>query len=245
MIEKSLWQQIKDVVDCDKALTAITTNIADLRSGIEKDLQQAQNLTRVLQDKEHQLFTAQKEAQLKELTVKELKASEDHKRIQSDNVTNQKEYKALETEIETLSRKRNVLEEEILKYMYAIDVLKKNIEDLKQSFDEKTTVLARDKQIKEDNIAQLNTKYEETKIHRAQSIAAIPPEWRQQYERMKQSVTDPIVPVSNGSCSACFYSVLHQDLAKLKKAHLVVCRSCYRFLYYDENDSTPGTTTQF
>jgi predicted nucleic acid-binding Zn-ribbon protein len=53
---------------------------------------------------------------------------------------------------------------------------------------------------------------------------------------MKGSVPDPIVPVISECCSACYYSVLHQDMVKLKRSGVLLCRSCYRFLYYDENE---------
>jgi predicted nucleic acid-binding Zn-ribbon protein len=53
---------------------------------------------------------------------------------------------------------------------------------------------------------------------------------------MKHNVPDPIVPVLNECCSACFYAVLYQDMVKLKKAELLPCRNCYRFLYYDEEE---------
>ncbi len=64
----------------------------------------------------------------------------------------------------------------------------------------------------------------------------IPADWLAKYERMKHNVDDPIVPVINGSCSACYYTVLYQDLLKLKKSGVLPCRNCYRFLYYDEDE---------
>jgi predicted nucleic acid-binding Zn-ribbon protein len=44
-------------------------------------------------------------------------------------------------------------------------------------------------------------------------------------------VADPIVPVFDGSCSACFYAMTGQDMQELYKNKLLQCRGCYRFVY--------------
>jgi predicted nucleic acid-binding Zn-ribbon protein len=236
MIEKSLWQQIKDVVDCDKQIAALNNTITDLQKGISHDTDLESQRNAILHEKQRLLFEAQKNSQLKELTLKELKETEAQKRLQLDAVKNQKEYKAFQSEIESLAAQRNKQEEESLKHLYLIDKLKAELETLQQSDTEKHAILEHDKQIKADNLAHLQTTLLETVQKRETAIQHVPSEWRIQYERMKQSVPDPIVPVLDGSCSACYYAVLFHDLAKLKKSQLVVCRNCYRFLYYDESE---------
>jgi predicted nucleic acid-binding Zn-ribbon protein len=237
MDEKSLWQQLKTVADCDKKIATINDDINHLLDGITKDSQQDTQQHALLHAKQHVLMQAQKELQLKELNIKELKDGEDKKRAHLDKVKNQKEYHALETEIENLSRQRSKLEDEVLKNLYAIDTLKNEVEEVTKGSTEKIAILEHDQQIKKDNLEHLKIKRDQALLERETAIQAVPLEWRTQYERMHQTVADPIVPALNGSCSACYYAILHQDLAKLKKEQVVVCRSCYRFLYYDKNES--------
>lgn len=233
MTGKSLWQQLKDVADCDKKVAELTSEIARIREGIAKDLQFNTQQETLIHTKERAWMDAQKDLHSKELTLKELKTTEDKKRRQLDNVKNQKEYKALEGEIETLSRKRALLEEEALKVLYDVDALKKEVDALRSNTAEKATIIAHDQQIKQDNLNHLEIKHAEALKACDEALQHIPEEWRAQYERMRLTVQDPIVPVINDCCSSCFYSILHQDLSKLKKSQVVVCRSCYRFLYWD------------
>ena len=234
MTGKSLWQQLKDVADCDKKIAEFTSEIVRIREGIAKDLQFNTQQETLILTKERAWMDAQKDLYSKELSLKELKNTEDKKRRQLDTVKNQKEYKALEGEIAALSRKRALLEEEALKDLYAVDALKNELDTLRSNSAEKATVIAHDQNIKQDNLNHLETKHAEALKGREEALQCVPEEWRIQYERMRITVQDPIVPVINDCCSSCFYSILHQDLCKLKKSQVVVCRSCYRFLYWDK-----------
>ena len=51
---------------------------------------------------------------------------------------------------------------------------------------------------------------------------------------MQSRVTDPVVPVQQGSCSACFYDITEQRLVALRRHALLQCEGCYRFLYMPE-----------
>ncbi|MFA5306907.1 MAG: hypothetical protein WC365_05660 [Candidatus Babeliales bacterium] len=245
MTGKSLWQQLKDVADCDKKIAELASEIARIHEGITKDLQFNTQQETLIHTKERAWMNAQKELNNKELALKELKTTEDKKRTQLDNVKNQKEYKALEGEIETLSRKRALLEEDALKDLYDVDALKKEFETLRSSTAEKATVVAHDQHIKQDNLNHLEIKQAEALKTREEALQHIPEEWRIQYERMRLTVQDPIVPVINDCCGSCFYSILHQDLSKLKKSQVVVCRSCYRFLYYEAAVAQDGGKAEY
>ena len=70
-------------------------------------------------------------------------------------------------------------------------------------------------------------------------------EWLNKYERMIHRVSDPIVPVMEESCSACYYAILRQDLQKLKKSGVLPCRNCYRLLYYDEKEEEESKKESF
>jgi predicted nucleic acid-binding Zn-ribbon protein len=53
---------------------------------------------------------------------------------------------------------------------------------------------------------------------------------------------DPIVPVHGTSCSSCFYTIIKQDYANLKKVGMLPCRNCYRLLYLDTDTNTDINT---
>lgn len=241
MMHKSLWQQLKDVVDCDKQITTLQSNIDHLEKEIKHDQQQNVILQNDINEKKHILFTTQKELQLKELHANELKDKEDHKRAQLDTVKDQKVYMALEKEITTLSQERQSLDDEIVKKWYLLDKIKQELEQSEQAVQEKMSVITHDLQIKDENLTNLQTKLVTLQQQRYVAMQHVQPEWQAQYERMRHSVPDPIVQVYNESCGSCFYAIPHHDVMKLKKSQLIICRSCYRFLYWGD-DTTPSTT---
>ena len=73
-------------------------------------------------------------------------------------------------------------------------------------------------------------------VEKEKHEATIPDEWLAKYQRMRNKVQNPIVPVINKSCSACYYSVPPQDMMRLKNRALLYCRSCYRLLYHDQEE---------
>lgn len=245
MTEKSLWQQIKEVVDCDKTIASLKNDIKIIELGLIKDRQQGNIQESLANEKQRLLLNLKKDLQLKELTSKDLKAKEDRKRVQHDHAQGQKEYMALEREIATLGKDRAALEEDIVKQWFNVDLLKKEIDDLGANKDEQASALVHDIKIKEDRIAELSQKLAKVMETRALAVGQVEPEIRTQYERMHNNVPDPIVPVLSASCSACFYAIAPQNLIRLKRAEVLICRNCYRFLYYDSQEAIDATKAQY
>lgn len=233
MTEKSLWQQIKEVVDCDKAIATLRRDIQALELDLAKDRQQGSIRENLTKEKQRTLINLQKDLQLKELHTKDLKAKEDRKRVQHDHAQGQKEYMALEREIGMLGKERSALEEDIVKQWYNVDLLKKDLEDFIAGNDEQASAVMQDIKAKEDALAALNQELSKLMETRSIAVGQVEPEIRTQYERMSNNVADPIVPVLKASCSACYYAISPQNLIRLKRAEVLVCRNCYRFLYYD------------
>jgi predicted nucleic acid-binding Zn-ribbon protein len=245
MIEKSLWQQIKDVVDCDKALRQLQLDITSHQQGITQDQELVKRQAAELAAKKQQLASAEKSANVNESAIKELKDAEDAKRTRLDNVTNQKEYKGFEKEVENLSRQRSFQEEQVVKQWFTVDALKKEVETKEQAATKITAEKEHDITVKQDIIKELEAKLIATQQARVIALGLLPKEWITQYERMKNSVADPMVPVLDTSCSACFYAIPYQDVTKVKKGNVIICRNCYRFLFYDEQAADGAKKASF
>ena len=245
MTTKTVWQQLKDLVECDQKIVTIQQEIAHAKNGLERDLSAENKCERALQEKKQLVFDLQKSINLKELSSKELKEKEEHRRSQLETVKGQKEYMALESEIAHLAKERAAIEEEILKQWSTIDSLKKELEDLAGDTIKQEEILRHDMQIKQDNISHLQTKLAETEQQRATAFNCVQPEWQTQYQRMQNSVPDPIVPVIHASCSACYYAISFPEMSKLKKGDIAPCRSCYRFLYYNADEEKNAVKAQY
>ena len=117
---------------------------------------------------------------------------------------------------------------------------KEESENTKKIEELKNNIVTKDESIKkeEETLKTLQKKREE-----ASSI--IPEEWLKKYDRMKDNVSDPIVPVVRDVCSSCYYSILQQDLYRLKKSDILPCRNCYRLLYYDTQEELENQKATF
>ena len=58
-----------------------------------------------------------------------------------------------------------------------------------------------------------------------------PAEYMQEFRRSKESVPNPVVPVIENHCSACYSQITVHDLAMLRRHILVTCSECFRKLY--------------
>lgn len=85
----------------------------------------------------------------------------------------------------------------------------------------------------EQELAAINSSEIKNQSEQTTLINSISPEWFTKYQEMKIHIKDPIAPVIQNSCGACFYDVLAQDLSRLKNNAILPCRSCFRFLYCD------------
>lgn len=137
-----------------------------------------------------------------------------------------------------LKKKQHVLEESLLQAWHVLEAKKKDFE-IKHQEVEATIKRLREVTLKTaEQITDLAKEVEHLNIERAQKEFGVPAEWLEKYALMRSQVTDPVVPVVDGSCSACFYRVLDQDMVMLRRKKLLQCKDCYRFLYIESPDTT-------
>ena len=236
MIGKALWQNLKDLVDFDRNVLKIKNDIDSTNKSLNVDADQIAKLKVSLDHKKQICLQLQKRIDSIELESKVFEEAEKSKRDTLDNVRNQKEYRSIEAEMEIARKGRIDLDNQITEAWYQLETAKNEYDvELAKSV-QMEEQYAKDVEAKNAEIRDLTIKLNALNEERHVISGRIPEDWISQYDRMKHRVDDPIVPVLNGCCSACFYSVLCQDLLKLKRSGVLPCRSCYRFLYYDESE---------
>jgi predicted nucleic acid-binding Zn-ribbon protein len=233
MTNKALWQRLKHLVECDKKITSLATDVASRKEDIALLLKQRVLLDGTLLDLKNNVTSCKKHADLLQLQATELKALEDHKQGLLDNVHGQKEYKALERELSILTLKRTKIDDELVSSWFAVEAAQKSYNEALEAQDSRIAALDTSIINQQHAIdADLKT-IEELKAERLEAAALIPKEWMHRYDQMRNRVEDPIVPAGESSCTACFYTILRQDLTRLKTQGILPCRNCYRFMYYD------------
>ncbi|MBA2306657.1 hypothetical protein H0W26_00815 [Candidatus Dependentiae bacterium] len=144
---------------------------------------------------------------------------------------NVKEYSALQHEVESLKASRSSLEESGLtlldKWEEAQGVCERaqaaepaHLEALTEQMQELSERSVYVDSLKSAYVTQRDTKKN-----------SIDPELLEFYTSMKEKASNPVVPLINGQCSACFYSAPPKDVNDIVRGSVVRCKNCYRFLY--------------
>lgn len=167
----------------------------------------------------------------KELEIKSLEAQETEKKKRMDHVSNQKEYKSMRHEIELIAAQQLAVENMLLAAWNQFEQAKKEYEKKEKGYQQ--VVAEIDDHIHKhiQEIAILEQEVAEQQNIRAQKAVNVPREWYDKYMMMRTRTADPVVPVLDGSCSACCHHLTEQDLLHIKKNKLMQCKFCYRLLY--------------
>ncbi len=174
---------------------------------------------------------AQKNIDAFEMELASIQEEESKLQKTLKSLKKQKECAALEKELSLFARKRYDTER-------ALETACNGIAQLKSFTQTEKTRLQKEQQTLKQELQsccvdEKNLKQKLSTVEHAWSDALheVPTEWQSKYARMLNSVTNPIVPVNNSVCGACFYTIVEKDLQRIKLGEIVTCRSCYRFLY--------------
>lgn len=204
----------------EKSNTDIINEIASLKNNLE-----AANL---------ELIESKKQVDANELRMQELDQAEKEKKAKLDLISNPKEYQALKKELEKAqleqvnlepilisnwNKYENIKKDNIIK----TEKLKKQIEELEEKHNKNSEEI---KKIQNDLDTLIQQRPEKEKD--------VPQEWLEKYYVMREKVKNPVVPIINSSCSACFYNMTSQDRINLDKKRLIQCKGCFRLIYNPE-----------
>lgn len=240
-----LWKNLKNLVLVDKELNEIISIKNKINQIIKKDKIEIPQLENQISDLEKLVFDKKKNIALIELEAKALNEREISNKAKLEKVKNPKEYSAIEKELKSIELKSlehdNILEKEWLEF----ESLENDLKNLKNETLEKIKQRKEGILVQEEALKEQCSKHDALELKRKEYATLIPAEWLNKYERMRHKVPNPIVPVINSVCSSCYYTILRQDLAKLKQSGVLLCRNCYRFLYYDAQEETDSKSEGF
>ncbi|MGB9642563.1 MAG: zinc ribbon domain-containing protein [Candidatus Ratteibacteria bacterium] len=170
----------------------------------------------------------------------ELKAIEEQiKNLQSKlyDVKTNKEYQALQTEIETLKNKKSMLEDEILVYMEKDEQFKQHEKQLQEKMEKHRNLKTIKQKEIESKINQLEEERNQIKKTRDEYATCIDMVLLELYTRVKNNKKDGIAVCrithdSNGSiCNGCYVYIPGYLVEKIKrKTEIVQCENCGRIL---------------
>ena len=146
-----------------------------------------------------------------------------------------KEYAAMQKEIEGLKADKSVLEEEILKLMEDVDRVKGKLTTERLALKENEAALnASLKQIDEE-LKKIQDSIQQLQVSRAQLTPKIDAPILARYERILDNKGErALVPIKGNACGGCYMELPPQLINEVHLAtRLVACESCARILTVD------------
>lgn len=224
-------------------LQELDSEIFDIRSRKESFPGKVKEMDDSLDDKKGGMENAEEE--LKKLQVTkggketDMQVKEEQvKKYESDlyQIKNNKEYTALQQEINSIKADISLLEENIINLFDEIEAAQKKSEDEKKIFEEEKQKVEKEKAVIEDEEKKLSACLDELTAKRAEAAKEISPDFLEQYERiLKSRGRVGLTPVNGEFCGGCNMQLRPQIIneAKLRKT-LVFCENCCRMLYAEE-----------
>ncbi len=234
MTGTTLWEKLKGLVEVDRDEFRIEEELGHVSSIIDRDEKQIPLLEAELTAKKDAAKQAKKDLDELTLQSRELSARENTIRTRINDVTDERSYNALTKELESIMDRLEALERGLAQCQEALITSQDKLTAIAESIPEKIQQLQDGLATQRETKESLEARRKECGEKREGRAAIVPPEWLAKYNRMKSRVADPIVPISNTSCSACYYAVTQRDLALVKNEGVIPCRNCYRFLYVED-----------
>ena len=153
-------------------------------------------------------------------------------------VKTNKEYSALQKEIEGFKADKSVLEEEVLKLLEDVDQAKERLAGLRETLKTKQTALAEESARLEEEAKKIRISIEQFQAGRSQLIPKVDPQILARYERILENKNGrAMVPVKSNACGGCFMLLPPQLINEVHLAsRLVTCESCARILYIEPDN---------
>ncbi|RTL07162.1 hypothetical protein EKK58_03215 [Candidatus Dependentiae bacterium] len=234
MNKSQSFNALIDLVQLDTSIQAQQENIDRLFVQEQQLEKQKQMLEKALSELKNAVLIAKEQVDAVELDMQVLDEQEKGKKKYIDGLTDYKEYKSLQAEIEHLHEDQRKQEQMVIdawnvfefaenKYVQQLPVIQEKIEKTVKDLEK----CKQDQELIKEQINQ-------QKQQRPTKEALVPKDWMEKYILMQSRVKNPVVSIELNSCAACFYHLTSTDLQSAKKGSLIQCKNCFRLLYLDQ-----------
>ncbi|OYU97022.1 MAG: hypothetical protein CFE21_01665 [Bacteroidetes bacterium B1(2017)] len=152
---------------------------------------------------------------------------------QLDNVKNNREFDALNKEIEIQGLEQQALEKRIKNTQFDIEQKKGSIESLKAELDGRVQDLKNKKAELDTIVAETQKEEDELMKVRGNAVKVADERLVHSYDRIRKSVKNGIgvATIERDSCSGCFAGIPPQRQSDIKqRKKIIVCENCGRVL---------------
>jgi predicted nucleic acid-binding Zn-ribbon protein len=169
-----------------------------------------------------------------ELKMQELQDQEIHLTKLSQSVSTAQEYEAANKEIDRVKYNRNLQEQKLMQMTNKMATVQKEFQASQLVYQTEKERLIELIAVETAAVKKMEEQIAVLQQDRHAKTVDIPEQWLNTYETMRGRVNNPVVPVNQDSCSACFYFMSSRDIQALRDQGLLQCKDCFRFLYHEK-----------
>jgi predicted nucleic acid-binding Zn-ribbon protein len=150
-------------------------------------------------------------------------------------VKTNREYQAMQVEIETAQRELGVVEEKVLERMMETDALTSDIKKAEQGLAAEQKAVDAEKKILAEELTSVEAALAQATTQRATVLAAMPPQLVALFEQVARARKGLAIVTAtrDGLCSACHVRLRPQVFQEVRRNDQILqCASCNRILYY-------------
>jgi len=153
---------------------------------------------------------------------------------QLDGVKTNKEYTALQHEIEGVGQAIRQIEDQILTHMEEAEQIKSRQDAAQNALDREENIILEDKKVVERQVEQLRNELEQLQSQRQKWIDQVPEEVMEVYDRASISRKGvAMAEAKNQMCMECHMRIRPQLFQEIKRNDSIIsCESCSRILFY-------------
>jgi hypothetical protein len=151
-------------------------------------------------------------------------------------VKTNREYQAMQKEIETAQHEIRKQEDRLLEQMLEFDEVTGQVKQAEQAFTREQAAIEAERAALAAQLAEAGAAIGTLAAERAALAAQVSPSLLALFERvLKYRKTAAVTPVRAGRCSTCQILLRPQTVNELRRNEIIYqCESCQRILYYED-----------
>jgi predicted nucleic acid-binding Zn-ribbon protein len=227
-VDAALWEMKKKMEDVPRRLSELEAGLNAMKVDLERDRAELEEMKRDRRTKEGLLQMEVERVHRSEGRLKEIKT--------------QKEYHALQKEIEQGKKLNAEREEDILRLISEIEERERSVAGKEEAFGVREEEYTRDKRDLEGEFSGLDKEFGSRKREWEELSKGIKPNILKVYQRVLEKRPDAaIVAARSGACTGCHMNLPPQLYNQIQKGNeMFQCPSCHRILYWEGSGVEKG-----
>jgi hypothetical protein len=218
----------------DQQLASLNSRISGMPAQIQELDKKLDRFRRNVQEKKDLLAQNQKKRRELEGDVNLIETKRTRYKEQLDSVKTNKEYTALQHEIEAVGLAIRQIEDQILGNMEVAEQVKKLADEAQAALDREEKVLLGERTVIEKEVNELKRQHDEMQQQRQKWVDQVPEDVMEIYKRAALSRKGvAMAEAKNQICLECHMRIRPQLFQEIKRNDsIITCESCSRILFY-------------